>query len=150
MGMTTARAAVVALLAAAAVLIVLELGLGAASYGSGKLANPCHPRTFRGSGFDAAVQRIVLDGLSGAACRLHTSREELVLSIGSVPTGSGPHWDRHTIEVALRSGMLASLHASVRRGEIPGFLEPLLRQAIEKAPLDQLIRGGISLRGLIG
>ena len=46
--------------------------------------------------------------------------------------------------------MLASLHASVRRGEIPGFLEPLLRQAIEKAPLDQLIRGGISLRGLIG
>ena len=148
--MTTARVAVVALLAAAAVLIVLELGLGASSYGSGKLANPCHPRTFRGSGFDATVQRIVLDGLSGAACRLHTSREELVLSIGSVPTGSGPHWDRHTIEVALRSGMLASLHASVRRGEIPGFLEPLLRQAIEKAPLDQLIRGGISLRGLIG
>jgi hypothetical protein len=148
--MTTARVAVAGLLAAAAVLIVLELGLGASSYGSEKLANPCHPRTFAGGGLDAAVQRIVLDGLSGAACRLHTSREELVLSIGSVPTGSARHWDKRTIEVALRSGMLASLHASVRRGEIPGFLEPFLRQAIEKAPLDQLIRGGISLRGLIG
>jgi hypothetical protein len=149
--MTTARAAVVALLAAAAVLIVLELGLGAASYGSGKLANPCHPRTFAGGGFDAAIQRVVLDGLSGAACRLHTSREQLVLSIGSVPTGSGgPHWDRHTIEVALRAGMLASLDASVRRGDIPGFLEPPLRAAIQRAPLDELIRGAISLRGLIG
>jgi hypothetical protein len=148
--MTTARAAVIGLLVAAAVLIVLELGLGAASYGSGKLANPCHPKTFGGGGLDAALQRVVLDGLSGAACRLHTSREELVLSIGSVQTGSGPHWDRHTIEVALRAGMLASLHASVRRGDIPSFLEPPLREVIQRAPLDQLIRGAIGLRGLIG
>ena len=148
--MTTARVVVVGLLAAAAVLIVLELGLGAASYGSGKLADPCHPRTFAGGGFDAAVQRIVLDGLSGAACRLHTSREELVLSIGSVPTASGPHWDRHTIEVALRAGMLASLHAAVQRGDIPGFLEGPLRQVIQRAPLDELIRGAIDLRSLIG
>ena len=148
--MTAARAAVVALLAAAAVLIVLELGLGATSYGSGKLADPCHPQTFSGKGFDGVIQRVVLDGLSGAACRLHTSREELVLSIGSVPTGSGPHWDRHTIEVALRAGMLASLDASVRRGDIPSFLEPPLREAIKRAPLDELIRGGIGLRNLIG
>ena len=148
--MTTARAAVVALLAAAAVLIVLEFGLGAVSYGSGKLADPCHPQTFAGSGVDAALQRVVLDGLSGAACRLHTSREELVLSIGSVQTGSGPHWDRHTIEVALRAGMVASLHAAVQRGDIPGFLESPLRQVIQKAPLDQLIRGAISIRSLIG
>jgi hypothetical protein len=148
--MTTARAAVVALLAAAAVLIVLELGLGAASYGSGKLADPCHPRTFAGGGLDGALQRVVLDGLSGAACRLRTSREQLVLSIGSVETGSGPHWDKHTIEVALRAGMLASLDASVRRGDIPGFLEPPLREVIKRAPLDELIRGAIGLRGLIG
>jgi hypothetical protein len=148
--MTAARAAVVALLAAAAILIVVELSLGAASYGSGKVANPCHPRTFTGGGLDAAVQRIALDGLSGAACRLHASREQLVLSIGSVDTGSGPHWTRHRIEVALRAGMLASLHASVRRGDIPGFLEPPLREAIKRAPLDQLLRGAISLRGLIG
>jgi hypothetical protein len=148
--MTRARAAVVALLAAAAVLVVLELGLGGASYGSAKLANPCHPRTFAGGGLDAALQRVVLDGLSGAACRLRTSREQLVLSIGSVETGSGPHWDRHTIEVALRAGMLASLDASVRRGDIPGFLEPPLREVIQRAPLDELIRGAIGLRGLIG
>ena len=73
-----------------------------------------------------------------------------MLSIGSVGTGSGPHWTRHRIEVAPRAGMQASLHAAVRRGDIPGFLEPLLSQAIQKAPLDELIRGGISLRDLIG
>lgn len=145
-----AVAVLVALLAAAATLLAVEFGLGAASYGTGKLANPCRPRTFAGSGFDAAVQRVVLDGLDGAACRLGTSREALVLSLGTGGDYPPRRWDRHTIEVALRAGMLAAVNDAEGRGEIPGFLAPLLRQAIRSAPLDELIRGAIRLGNLIG
>jgi hypothetical protein len=138
----------VALLLAAVVLLAVELGLGAASYGSQGVANPCHPRSFAGSGFDATVQRVVLDGLDGAACRLGISREALVLSLGNGGTGF-PHtkWDRPTIERALRAGLLESVDRAEQRGEIPSFLAPLLRQTIRSAPLDQLIRGVGALGG---
>jgi hypothetical protein len=147
---TVAIAALAALLTAAAVLLAVELGLGATSYGSGKLADPCRPHTFAGSGLDATVQQVVLDGLDGAACRLGTTREELVLSFGS-GTGYPPRrWDPHTIEVAVRAGMLAAVSDAEDRGDIPGLVATLLRSAIEAAPLDQLIRGAIDLGNLIG
>ena len=147
---TTAIAVLGALLLAAAVLLAVELGLGATGYGSGGLADPCRPRTFAGSGLDAVVQQVVLDGLDGAACRLGTSREELVLSLGS-GGGYPPHrWSRHTIEIALRAGMLATVDDAEQRGEIPGLLAPLLRRLIRAVPLDQLIRVATGLRDLTG
>jgi hypothetical protein len=147
---TPARAVLLALLLAAAILVGVELVRGAAGYGSGTVADPCRERTFGGSGLDAAVQRVVLDGLDGAACRLGTSREELVLSLG-VGEGFPPkRWDRHTIEVALRAGMLGAVDRAEARGEIPSLLAPLLRRAVRSLPLAQLIRGGIELRDLIG
>jgi hypothetical protein len=139
-----------ALLAAAAALVLVEVGLNVSGYGSTKLADPCKPRTFPGSGIDATVQRVVLDGLSGAACKLGTTREELVLSLGTGGDYPPRRWDRHTIEVALRAGMLAAVDHAQERGDIPGFLAPLVKRAIESAPLDQLIRGGLGLQGLIG
>jgi hypothetical protein len=139
-----------ALLLAVAALLAVELGLGAVGYGSTKLTDPCHPKTFPGSGVDATIQRVVLDGLSGAACRLGTSREQLVLSLGSGGGYPPRRWDRHTIEVAVRAGMLAAVADAKRRGEIPSFLAPLLRGAIRAAPLDELIRGAISLGDLFG
>jgi hypothetical protein len=151
--MTARRPAVLvlfALLVAAAALVLVEIGLNASGYGSTKLADPCRPRTFPGGGVDAAVQRIVLDGLSGAACKLGTSREELVLSLGTGGDYPPRRWDRHTIEVALRAGMVAAVDHADERGDIPGFLAPLIKSAIEAAPLDQLIRGAIGLRNLLG
>jgi len=144
----TARAAkvtLIALLLAAVVLVGVELGKGAVSYGSAKIENPCRTRTFEGSGLDATVQRIVLDGLDGAACRLGVSREVLVLSLAG--GGGFPHTnlDRARIEPALRAAMLEAVDRAEKRGEIPGFLAPLLRRAIESAPLDALIRGALSL-----
>ena len=147
---TSAIIGLVALLVAAALLLAVELGLGAASYGSGKLADPCRPHTFSGGGLDATIQQIVLDGLDGAACRLHTTREELVLSFGS-GTGYPPRrWDKQTIEKAVRAGMLAAVSNAESRGQIPGFVATLLRNAIEAAPLDKLIQGSISLGDLFG
>jgi hypothetical protein len=135
-----------ALLAAAVLLVAVELAQGAIGYGSGKLANPCVERTFPGGGLDAALQRIVLDGLDGAACRLGTSREELVLALG----GGASRWNRRQIDTALRAGMLTAVDRAEARGDIPAIVAPLLRKAIEHAPIDQLVRGAISLRDLIG
>jgi hypothetical protein len=138
-----------ALLLSSLVLVGVELAKGALNDPGPRIANPCVPRGGRTGGIDATIQRIVLDGLDGAACRLHTSREELVLSLGS--SSLAPRrWDEHTIEVALRAGLLRSLDEAERRGDVPSFLAPALRSLVERAPLGRLIRGGISLRDLLG
>jgi hypothetical protein len=145
-----ATAVLLVLLLSALTLVAVELGKGAASYGSFTLANPCHGRTFPGSGVDAAIQRVVLDGLDGAACRLGTSREELVLSLGSGGGFPRRHWDRATIERAVRAGMLEAVDRAEQHGDVPSFLAPLAREAIRSAPLDQLIQGVVVLGRLIG
>jgi hypothetical protein len=143
-------AILLALLAAAALLVAVELGRGAIGYGSGKLANPCVERSFPGGGFDAALQRIVLDGLDGAACRLGTSREQLVLSLGTGAGYPAGRWSRQQIDTALRAGLLAAVDRADARGDLPPFVAPLLRRAVETVPIDKLVRGAISLRDLIG
>ena len=148
--LTPALAILAALLAAVLALVAVEFGKGAAEEPGPKIANPCHGRAPRGGGgLDATVQRIVLDGLDGAACRLHTTREELVLSLAP-ETGVRRRRSDHTIEVALRAGMLRAVDEADRRGDIPGFATPFVRQLVEKAPLDKLVRGGISLSNLFG
>jgi hypothetical protein len=138
----------VVLLCAALALLVAELGAGAA-HGGVEVANPCGSRApFPGSGIDATIQRVVLDGLDGAACRLHTTREQLVLSLDP---GSGKRrWSQQTIDTALRAGLLSAVDKADRRGDIPGFLVPLVRRVVETVPLEKLIEGGIRLQDLIG
>lgn len=140
----------VALLASGAVLVAVELGKGALNEPSPKIADPCQPRGGRTGGIDTTIQRIVLDGLDGAACRLHTTREELVLSLGGSGLAGTRRWDAHTIEVALRAGLLRSVDAAVQRGDVPDFLAPALRGIVERAPLGKLVRGGIGLQDLLG
>jgi hypothetical protein len=138
-----------ALLVAAVTLIAVELGKGAASSGPA-VANPCKPRApFPGHGLDATIQRIVLDGLDGAACRLHTSREELVLSLGPDSEARPRRWDEHTIEVAVRAGLRRSVDEAEQRGDIPPFIARVARRVVAEAPIDVLIRGGIRLSDLI-
>ena len=139
----------VALLATVVALVGVELGKGALHEPAPKLANPCHPRGGRTGGIAATIQRIVLDGLDGAACRLHTTREELVLSFAP-ETGIRRRWDQHTVEVAIRAGMLRSIDEAQRRGDLPDFAAGLARELVKRVPIDQLIRGGLSLRGLLG
>jgi hypothetical protein len=139
---------VVTLLVAAVAVVVAEVGRSATN-GSVEIASPCKPRApFPGHGIDATIQRVVLDGLDGAACRLHTTREELVLSLRG---GNGSRrWDQHTIDTALRAGLLRAVNEADRRGDIPGFLVPTVRRVVETVPLEKLIQGGLSLKDLIG
>src|SRR5207342_2844881 len=93
------------LLGLAAALLVAELALGAIHFGKPRLAAPCTSKpAFKGGGIDGEVQRFALSGLNGAACKLHTTREELVLSFVPAAGTKRVRWDRKTIEDALKSG----------------------------------------------
>jgi hypothetical protein len=139
---------VAALLAAAVVFLAVELGLGARGFGEVKRVDPCTATTpSLGSGVDAGLQRIVLDGLNGAACRLHTTREELVDSLGA--SGS-KRWSDEQIQVAVRAGLVQAIDKAERRGDVSGILAGLLREAAKHAPIKFLIENGSSLSGLLG
>jgi hypothetical protein len=127
------------LLAAAVVLIVVELALGAVHFGKPKLADPCTSKpAFTGGGVDGEVQRFALSGLNGAACKLHTSREELVLSFVPAAGTKQVRWDRATIEDALRSGFDRVFHDTERRG-VAGFVIGHVLEVVLGAPLDYLL-----------
>jgi len=144
----TALGVLVALFVGAAGLIALELANGAADAGTLAIRDPCEPRhPFPGEGIDATLQRIVSDGLDGAACDLGTSREELVLSLA--PSSAEPiPWDDETIERAVRAGLLESIDDAEERGSLYGLLAVALRQVVEHAPVQWLIDGGQGIAGL--
>lgn len=138
----TGRRAIAALLAAAACLIAVELGLGAVGFGKPKLADPCTSTpTFEGGGIDGAVQRFGLSGLNGAACSLHTSREELVLSFVPSAGTKGVRWDRPTIERALRDGLDRAAHDTAGNGILGDALAFVLRQAVAR-PVEWYLGSG--------
>jgi hypothetical protein len=142
--------ALAALGVAAAVLIAVELANGALDYGESTIADPCEPRApFPGEGFEATIQRIVLDGLDGAACELNTTREELVLSVDP-ELGRDVEWDRETLERAVRSGLLESIDDAEERESIGGLQAGIMREVVERAPIDWLIQGGSTLADLFG
>ena len=130
-----------ALIAAGAVVIVVELSLGAVGFGKPKLANPCTSKpAFKGGGIDGEIQRFALSGLNGAACRLHTTREELVLSFVPAAGTKRVRWDRATIERALRAGFDQAFHDTEQRG-LAGFVIGHVLELVIGAPLDYFLRG---------
>ena len=139
---------VVALVVAAVVLLAVELGMGAWGFGEVKEVNACTATApDLGGGVDAAIQRVVLDGLNGAACQLHLTREQLVEAIGS-PAKSG--YTDAQIQAALRAGLVRAIDESEHRGDLPAPVAFLLREAAKHAPLKFLVQGGSSLSGLLG
>ena len=141
--MTTRRGriALAAVGAAAAVLIIVELALGAFSFGQTKLADPCTSKpAFSGGGIDGAVQRFALSGLNGAACSLHTSQEELVLSF-SPSAKTKVRWDKATIDQALRAGLDRAAHDTAGGGISGRILAFLLREILAN-PLEWFLDGG--------
>ena len=124
------------LLAAAVALVAVELSLGAIGFGTPRPADPCtSKRAFRGGGIDGEVQRFALSGLDGAACKLHTTREELVLSFVPAAGTTRVRWDRQTIEDALRSGFDRSFHDLEARG-LAGLVIGHILEVVVGAPID--------------
>jgi hypothetical protein len=145
---TASLAILAALLVGSLALLVVELANGAAGAVSPAIARPCEARQpFDGQGLDATVQRVVLEGLDGAACKLGTTREQFVLSLS--PASRRP-WNRDTIETAVREGLVHAVDAESRQGHIPALLVPLLRRLVLSTPVEKLIQGSISLGSLLG
>jgi hypothetical protein len=125
------RLALLVLGAAAAALIALELALGALSFGQPQLSDPCTAKpAFQGGGLDGAVQRFALSTLAGAACELHTTREELVLSFVPSARTKKIRWDRATIDAALQAGFDKAAHDSAGTGLVGDALAYALRELV--------------------
>jgi len=122
----TPQRVLLALLAAIGVLIVCELAFGALDFGETRIGDPCTTSaSFDGSGVDGAVQRFALSAISGAACELGVSREELVLSL--VPSANGTvRWDKTTINRALRHGIERASKDTAGNGLLGGVVSALL------------------------
>ena len=130
-----AMVVVAALAAAAVALLAVELGMGAIGFGEADLANPCttKPHLSEGGFFgsiDAAVQRFALSGLNGAACSLHASREELVLSFTPALGTKKVRWTKSTIRKALRGGLDRAAHDTAGNGIFGNVLAFVLREAV--------------------
>jgi len=144
-----AIAALVALSVGAVAFIGIELANGAVDAGALAVRDPCEARpAYPGQGIDATLQRIVLDGLDGAACELGTTREELVLSLAPSSNTEPIRWDDATIEQALRAGLLGAIDDAEQRGSLNGLVAATLRQVVEHAPVQWLIDGGQGIAGL--
>ena len=137
------RAIAVATVAAVG-LVALYLGLGGASYAPAKSADPCAERDWRQpSGFQEVAEQIVLSGLDGAACELGVSREQIVLafagsnSLESFAREQGIDVSR--LEDLLRAALLRSLDDAERADAINPTIAGVLRQVIERVPIDTVL-----------
>lgn len=136
---------VVALLLTVA-LVAASLARGGLDRGRADLANPCRPRApLPATGSAGTIERVVLNGLDGAACHLRVSRERLVVGLASASGrrhlfGSGRAQDDR-VEEAVRSGLRRAIDDAARRGELDGLDLQLLRAATDHLPIAELMRG---------
>ncbi len=115
--------------------------VGGADTGEFVAEDPCtaEPDQFPGDGLDAAVQRIALSALNGAACDLGTTRERLVLSLDPNSSFDDVTWDRDTMEEALRNGAHRAIDDANDRDAIPGWVAAALGFVVDRAPVDWLV-----------
>jgi hypothetical protein len=127
-------------------LVAASLARGGLDRGRADLANPCRPRApLPASGTAGTIERVVLNGLDGAACHLRVSRERLVVGLASAAGrrhlfGSGSARDDR-VEEAVRSGLRRAIDDAARRGELDGLDLQLLRAATDHLPIAELMRG---------
>jgi hypothetical protein len=133
-------------LGASIALVTASIASGGLDRGKTELANPCRPRpALSTGGSSGTIERIVLNGLDGAACHLRVSRERLVVGLASNDGrarlfGSGRAADDR-VEEAVRSGLRRAIDDAADRQEIGGIELQLLRAATDHLPIAELMRG---------
>jgi len=140
-------------IAAMLVLVGLYLGLGGASYAPAKVADPCVTRSWRSPhGFEAVAEQIVLSAVDGAACRLHVSREDMVLALANADTREQfvreHHISNAELERLVRTGLERSIDDAENADALNPTLAGVLRGVVGNLPLDELLDLLQRLRGL--
>ena len=122
-------------------LLGAEVVGGAWSVGEFTAEDPCTagPDPYPGDGLDAVLQRIALSTLNGAACELHTTRERLVLSLDENSGYDDVHWDKDTLEDALKVGAHRAIDDADERDSIPGWAATALGFLVDQAPIGWLV-----------
>lgn len=132
----------VALLVTAAAAVTLVLGVqianGGGDFTPAHPASPCARRdvTSVSSGIEGLGERLVLLGLDGAACRLHVTREALVLELAQSGTPTDAQID------ALRAGLLDAVSRMKADGTLPPASK-LTDEALDNADLNPFIKAAI-------
>ena len=133
-----------------AAVIALALPGAYAAAGGGRysprlVADPCAGRAWHSTGgVSGLAAQLALSATDGAACRLHVSRESLVLALATranLEEFARAHRLSDTqVSDAMRDGLQRSVNDAQRAGAI-GLLPALaLGQAVRQLPVDRLFR----------
>jgi len=136
------RLPAVAVAAVAAVLGV-QLAAGGLDYAPASVSNPCHLQRWRDThGLNDVENRVALSALAGAACKLHVSREDLVLAFASDASlemfRRTHHLTDKRLGEAARAGLVRAIDDAERAGRLNAFEAAPLRFAAEHLPADQI------------
>jgi MFS family permease len=132
---------VTVLLAGAGIFLASEKSAGASEFGRVTIADPCRkdPDPYPGDGNDAALQRVALSTLNGAACEVGMSREEFIMGLDGKSRFGGRALTEDDIEPALRSGLRRAIDDAEKRDDLPGSLAMGLGFLVDHAPVSWLI-----------
>lgn len=143
-------ALVAAALAASLALIVTYLALGGSSYAPAAVEDPCRHRPWRSpQGAQESAEQFSLSALDGMACRLHVSRETLVLALAS-EQGRQRFAADPRLEAAVRAGLLRAIDDAERADALNPLVASALRELAKRAPVDQLVGLVDDARDLFG
>jgi hypothetical protein len=145
--------AIAAAAAASLALIVVYLALGGASYAPARVADPCAAREWRNpQGLQQTAEQIVLSALDGAACKLHVSREEMVLAFASRDLLSTfarkHHLSTQQLDALVRAGLLRSIGDAEQAGALNATVADLLRGFVRRLHVVELVNLLQQLPGL--
>jgi hypothetical protein len=136
------RAALLPVIAAALVSGVLgiQVANGGGDFTPARAADPCVARTVTSvsSGLQGLGERLVLLGLDGAACRLHVTREALILDLAQ------PGKRSNAQIAALRAGLLEAITRMKKDGTLPRASD-LTDEAVDGANLPFFVKAAIRL-----
>jgi predicted MFS family arabinose efflux permease len=134
------RRAVPVVLAPALAMVVFVGAVAAGGRQSLTVPDPCQTQpAFARGGADGRLQQIALDALDGAACRLHTSRAALLLTL--LPASGQPRLTLTDAELtpAVRDGLSRAVGRQVDNGSMPRWSATVLRLAIRVSPVGWLV-----------
>jgi len=116
----------------------IQLAHGGASFEPLRPADPCAVRdvSAQASGIEGLSERLVLLGLDGAACRLHVSREALVLGLAQ----SGPRSPAQL--AALRAGLLDAVQKLKDADALPPS-SALVDDTLDSSDLNGFVKAAI-------